>query len=126
MRKTQRKQCVLVVDDQPNVLKFIRIDLTLRGFEVLATTSGQDALALVKSGQPDVILLDIIMPGIDGFELLKRLRAFSNIPVIVFSAGSGNAEKAIRAGANDFTAKPFRVEELVRKIELLLDHKKSE
>lgn len=126
MSDTKRKRRVLVVDDQPRVLKFIQIDLKLRGFEVLTTTSGGEALELVQSAKPDVMLLDIIMPGMDGFELLKKLRVFSSIPVIAVSASSGNSEKALHAGANDFVAKPFRVEELVQKIEVLLDHQNPE
>jgi two-component system KDP operon response regulator KdpE len=120
MIKIREKQRVLVVDDQPQVLRFIEIDLKLRGFEVLSTTSGQEALDLVKSAKPDVMLLDIIMPGFDGFNVLEELRTFSNLPVIALSASPGNYSSAMRLGANDFIPKPFKADEIVSRIKKLL------
>ena len=117
-----KKQCVLVVDDHPKVLRFIEIDLKLRGFEVITTTSGSEALELVKSAKPDIMLLDIIMPEMDGFEVLKKLRDFTQLPVIAFSASPGNYHEAIRHGANDFMPKPFQPDEMVRRIKALLSH----
>jgi two-component system KDP operon response regulator KdpE len=111
---------VLVVDDHPKVLRFVEIDLRLRGFEVIATTSGSEALKLVKSTRPDIVLLDIIMPGVDGFEVLKKLRDFTQLPVIAFSASPGNYSEAMRLGANDFIPKPFQPDEMVRRIKALL------
>ncbi len=115
-----KKQCVLVVDDHPKVLRFIEIDLKLRGFEVVTTTSGSEALELVKSGKPDIVLLDIIMPGMDGFEVLQKLRDFTQLPVIAFSASPGNYHDAMRLGASDFMAKPFQPDEMVKRIKALL------
>lgn len=120
MSETKEKQCVLVVDDHPKVLRFIEIGLQLRGFEVVCTTSGQEALDLVKSAKPDIMLLDIIMPGIDGFEVLKELRTFTDLPVIAFSASPGNDDRAMQLGANDFMPKPFDADEMVRRIKRLL------
>lgn len=120
MNEAEKKQCVLVVDDHPRVLRFIEIDLKLRGFEVVTTTSGEEALELVKSKKPDIMLLDIIMPGIDGLEVLKQLRAFSQLPVIAFSASHGSHDDAIRVGASDFISKPFQPDEMVRRIRILL------
>jgi two-component system KDP operon response regulator KdpE len=114
------KKRILVVDDQPKVLKFIEVDLRLRGFEVVITSSGEEALELIKSNQPDVMLLDIIMPGIDGFEVLKKLRTFSQLPVIAFSASPGNQAPALRMGANDFIHKPFDPDNMAKKITKLL------
>ena len=118
----RKKQRVLVVDDHPKVLRFIEIDLKLRGFEVLTTTSGSEALELVKSAKPDIMLLDIIMPGIDGFEVLKKLREFTQLPVIAFSASPGNYHEALRLGANDFVPKPFQPDEMAKRIKALLSH----
>ena len=118
----ERKQCVLVVDDHPKVLRFIEIDLRLRGFEVVTTTSGSEALELVKSAKPDIVLLDIIMPVMDGFEVLQKLRDFGQLPVIAFSASPGNYHDAMRLGANDFMPKPFQPDEMVKRIEALLSH----
>jgi two-component system KDP operon response regulator KdpE len=117
-----KKQCVLVVDDQPKVLRFVEIDLKVRGFEVITTTSGSEALELVRSGEPDIMLLDIIMPGMNGFDVLEKLRDFTQLPVIAFSASPGNYHDAMRLGANDFVAKPFQPDEMASKIESLLSH----
>jgi two-component system KDP operon response regulator KdpE len=120
MNAEGKKQCVLVVDDHAKVLRFIEIDLRLRGFDVMTTSSGNEALELVKSAKPDIMLLDIIMPGIDGFEVLRKLRDFTQLPVIAFSASPGNYEEAMRLGANDFVPKPFQPDEMVRRIKTLL------
>ncbi len=120
MNKAEKRQCVLVVDDHPKVLRFIEIDLKLRGFKVITTTSGEEALELVKLAKPDIVLLDIIMPGIDGFVVLKELRTFTKLPVIAFSASPGNQDEALRLGANDFMHKPFDPDDMVRKIKSLL------
>ena len=117
-----KKQCVLVVDDHPKVLRFIEIDLKLRGFEVITTTSGSQALELVESAKPDIMLLDIVMPGMDGFEVLKKLREFTQLPVIAFSASPGNYHDSVRLGANDFMPKPFQPDEMASKIKSLLSH----
>jgi DNA-binding response OmpR family regulator len=123
MNEINRKQRVLVVDDHPKVLRFIEIDLKLRGYEVKTTVSGEDALEMIKTDAPDILLLDIIMPGIDGFEVLKELRTFSKLPVITFSASSANYSEAMRLGASDFIAKPFEPDEMEKRIKTLLRHK---
>jgi two-component system KDP operon response regulator KdpE len=120
MDKEKKKRCVLVVDDHPKVLRFIEIDLKLRGFDVITTGSGEQALELVKTARPDIMLLDIIMPGIDGLEVLRKLRSFTQLPVIAFSASSANYDEAIQLGACDFITKPFQPDEMVRRIEALL------
>jgi two-component system KDP operon response regulator KdpE len=120
INNTTKKQCVLVVDDHPKVLKFIEIDLKLRGYEVITTGSGEDALKLVKLANPDIMLLDIIMPGIDGFEVLRQLRHFSRLPVITFSASASNYQEALELGANDFLTKPFQPDEMVGRIKALI------
>jgi two-component system KDP operon response regulator KdpE len=120
MTGAKEKRRVLIVDDQPKVLKFIEIDLKLRGFEVIGATSGNEALELVKTLKPDIILLDMIMPGIDGFEVLKELRAFADLPVIAFSASPENQDEALQCGANDFVHKPFNPDDMARRIRVLL------
>lgn len=118
----EKKKCILVVDDHPKVLRFVEIDLKLHGFEVITTTSGEEALELVKSAEPDLMLLDVIMPGIDGFEVLRRLRTFTQLPVIAFSAGVGNYTEALKLGASDFMLKPFHPDEMVGRIKALLNN----
>lgn len=112
----KKKTSVLVVDDERKLLRFVEIGLRIRGFDVVTTTSGQEALDLVRSAKPDIMLLDIIMPGIDGFQVIKELRTFTDLPVIAFSASPGNHENALQLGANDFMSKPFNVDEMVRRI----------
>ena len=122
MSDIKKKRSVLVVDDEQKLLRFVEISLRIRGFDVVTTTSGQEALDLVKSAKPDIMLLDVIMPGIDGFQVLKELRTFTGLPVIVFSASPGNQEKALQLGANDFMPKPFDADELVRRIKKIVSH----
>jgi len=122
MKKAEKRQCVLVVDDHPKILMFVEIDLKLHGFKVITTTSGEEALELIKSAKPDIMLLDIIMPGMDGFEVLRKLRAFTQLPVIALSANTGNYDDTIRLGANAFMPKPFQPDEMVVRIKALLRH----
>jgi two-component system KDP operon response regulator KdpE len=123
MTEAEKKKRVLVVDDQPKVLTFIEIDLKLRGFEVVCAGSGEKALELVNSAKPDIVLLDMVMPGMDGFEVLKELRTFTELPVIAFSASPGNQDPAMHAGANDFMHKPFDPDDMVKRIKTLLKSK---
>jgi len=119
----EAKKRVLIVDDERSILAVLRIKLKVSGYDILTASNGEEALDLVKSARPDLMLLDVIMPGMDGFEVLEKLRAFSELPVIVISARSENGEKALSLGANDFLAKPLDVDEMVRKIRGLLGQK---
>jgi DNA-binding response OmpR family regulator len=114
------KNKILIVDDEQAILKILSIKLTLSDYEVITALDGQQALDLIYSTRPDIILLDVIMPEMDGFQLLERLRTFSDRPVIVFSARPENAQKALKMGANDFVPKPFDVNDLVIRINKLI------
>ena len=120
----QRKKRVLVVDDEPRLRAFVEIKLRLSGYEVIMATSGQEALDLVQSENPDIMLLDITMPGMSGFEVLRKLHTFTELPVIALSANPDTANEAMRLGANAFIAKPFDPDELVRKIRELTNYGK--
>jgi two-component system KDP operon response regulator KdpE len=120
MKDNEKKRLILVVDDHPRVLRFIEIDLKLRGFQVITTTSGKEALGLVRSEAPDIMLLDVVMPETDGFEVLKQLRTFSQLPVIAFSASPGSHDDAVRLGANAFVTKPFHTDDMVRRINAII------
>ena len=119
----QGKKKILLVDDEPSILKFLSIKLRISGYEVVVALNGQEALELVNSVKPDLMLLDVIMPVIDGFEVLERVRAVSKLPIIVFSAWPENTQKALSLGASDFVAKPLDMDDLVERIETLLDSK---
>jgi DNA-binding response OmpR family regulator len=123
MADSEKKRRVLIVDDHPKVLKFIEIDLKLRGFDVVCTCSGKEALELVNSKNPDVMLLDMIMPGTNGFAVLKELRTFTDLPVIAFSASPGNQDLAMQLGATDFMHKPFDPDDMAKKIRELITEK---
>jgi len=121
-----KKKRVLVVDDEPGILKVVSVGLTVAGYEVITTTSGEEALKLVESEKPDIMLLDIVMEPVSGFDVLFRLRRASNkMPVIVFTAQSVIAESALSIGAKSYISKPFMPEQLVKKIEETLDHQES-
>ena len=108
------------MDDEAAILRIIRTSLRVFGYDVVTSESGEEALKLVESEKPDIMLLDVLMPGKNGFETLKELRAKSDLPVIVFSARSSSRDEAFRLGANDFVAKPFTPEEMVKRISAIL------
>lgn len=114
---TASKWKILLVDDEPSLLKVLSIKLRVSGYDVLTALNGQEALKLIKSESPDIVLLDVIMPGMDGFEVLQKLRSFSKLPVIIFSARPEYAKRAISLGANAFLPKPFNIDELMKTIE---------
>ncbi len=115
------KKRVLVVDDEPGILSFVRVNLGLAGYDVITTVSGEEALRLARSRRPDIMLLDILMQPITGFDVLRGLRAFSQMPVIVFTARREIAEMAMKEGANGYITKPFVPDDLVKKIKAVLD-----
>ncbi len=110
---------VLVVDDEERILSFLSSKLKVSGYEVIIASNGVDALEQVQAQEPDLMVLDIMMPRMDGFETLKELRSFSSVPVIVLSAKGSNAEKVkgLDLGADDYLSKPFSPDELVARIE---------
>jgi len=112
---------VLVVDDEERILNFIRIKLKASGFEVLTAGDGVRAMELVRGGQVDAIVLDLVMPRKDGIKTLKEVRALSNLPVVVISARTTEVEKvkALGYGNVDLLPKPFQPEELVAKLEAI-------
>ena len=108
---------VLVVDDEAAILRFVSAGLEISGYMPTSTTDGNEALEIARSGKADIMLLDIFMAPMSGFDVLTQLREFSNIPVIVFTARDDVGEFAITAGADDYLGKPFKPGELAEKIE---------
>jgi DNA-binding response OmpR family regulator len=124
MQFEQKKRTqVLLIDDDDKILRFLALKLKLFGYDLITAANGSEGLLQLKSGNPDVIVLDILMPIMDGFEMLRQLRTFSTLPVIVLSAKGDNADKAMELGANDFLSKPFKPDELVDRIEAHIDHR---
>ncbi len=110
--------CILLVEDDRNIVDLIRSNLTVRGFSVVVSTDGSDAMRLVEEEHPDIALLDLMLPATDGFELCRQIRATSSIGVIVVSARGGESDKvrALNLGADDYMTKPFGIDELLARI----------
>jgi two-component system KDP operon response regulator KdpE len=115
---------VLVVDDEPEILRYLRPALTACGFEVLAAANGRAALRAIAASAPDVVLLDLGLPDMDGKDVIAQCRVFSKVPVIVLSARDREAEKimALDAGADDYVEKPFAIGELMARLRAALRH----
>lgn len=110
--------CVLLVEDDRNIVDLLRANLTVRGFTVVVSPTGADALDLLASHQPDVALIDLMLPKSDGFELCRQIRERSAIGIIVLSARGGETDKvrALNLGADDYLTKPFGIEELLARV----------
>jgi two-component system, OmpR family, KDP operon response regulator KdpE len=115
---------VLVVDDEPQIQRVLRPALTACGYEVLEAATGRDALKIIATSAPDVALVDLGLPDMDGKDVLREARAFSKIPIIVLSARDREAEKivALDSGADDYVEKPFGIGELMARLRAALRH----
>ena len=115
---------VLVVDDDPSLLKALRIGLTARGDEVLSAQSGTEAVNQVALATPDLVILDLGLPDVDGLEVCRRIREFSDVPIVVLSAygDEGRKVEALDNGADDFVTKPFGMAELEARLRVALRH----
>src|ERR687885_465320 len=104
-----KDKLILVVDDEPRMINFMRMNLELEGCRVISAPNGKEALERAREELPDVILLDIMMPGMDGFETLRRLRLFSQAPVLILTAKDEEEDriKGLELGADDYTENPF-------------------
>jgi len=113
---------VLVVDDEPRMIGFIRMNLELEGYQVIEAHNGLEALEAIRTQLPDLVLLDVMMPQLDGFETLRMLREFSNIPVIMLTAKGEEDDKVygLELGADDYVTKPFGSRELSSRVRAVL------
>jgi two-component system KDP operon response regulator KdpE len=109
---------VLVVDDEPQILRALRINLHARRFDVVTAADGSTALDAVKDQKPDLLVLDLGLPDLDGVDVIRSLRTWTDVPIIVLSGRAGSSDKivALNAGADDYVTKPFNIEELLARM----------
>jgi len=113
---------ILVVDDEPQISKALSINLRTRGYEVDVAPTGEKALELAARNHPDAVILDLGLPGIDGTEVVRGLRGWSSVPIVILSVREGEADKvaALDAGADDYVTKPFGMDELLARLRAAL------
>ena len=113
---------ILTVDDEPRFTKLIEANLSAEGYEVLITNDGRSALEIVANQAPNLVLLDVMMPELNGFEVLSRIREFSNVPVIMLTAKGeeGDRVEGLNRGADDYVVKPFSANELLARVNAVL------
>lgn len=113
---------ILVVDDDPEIVSFVRRGLAYEGYKVDTAADGSEALAKAREKEPDLVILDIMMPGIDGIEVSKRLRQGGDVPILMLTAKGTVADKVVglESGADDYLVKPFAFDELLARVRALL------
>jgi len=118
---------VLVVEDEPNIADFIRRGLVYKGYEVDTAASGEDALETARERLPDLVILDLMLPGMDGVEVCRRLRAADDVPIIMLTARDALSDKVegLEAGADDYVTKPFQFAELLARVRAALRRKEA-
>ena len=121
------KDKVLIIEDEQSISNFISTVLSANGFDTLITGSGEEALSMISSHCPDLILLDLGLPDMDGLEILREVRSWSNLPVIVVSARTHEHDKvtALDMGADDYVEKPFGTSELLARIRTAIRHTRT-
>jgi len=119
---TFKKASVLVVDDDVHILRMMQHILELEGYRVITTSDGKAALNVLNEEIPDMVLLDIMLPGMDGYKVCQRIREFSQLPIIMVTAKGNDEEKVqgLDAGADDYLTKPFSSNELVARVRAVL------
>jgi DNA-binding response OmpR family regulator len=113
---------ILIVEDEPALLDTLEYNLARQGFGVCTASDGVEALAVAKSEAPDLVVLDLMLPGLDGFEVCRRLRQTSNVPILMLTARADEVDKVVglEMGADDYLTKPFSMRELTARVKALL------
>lgn len=113
---------ILIVEDEEKIARFLELELKHEGYQVLKAVSGRQGLSLAESGQADLVVLDVMLPELNGFAVLRRLRKTSDVPVIMLTARDEVMDKVagLDGGADDYMTKPFAIEELLARIRLVL------
>jgi len=119
---SKRGASILVVDDEREIVRALRRSLSAHGFTVLTASSGEEAVRLVSQQRPDLLLLDLLLPGMSGLEVCRQVRAVSNVPIIVLSVKDTERDKveALDLGADDYVAKPFGMKEVLARVRVAL------
>jgi two-component system KDP operon response regulator KdpE len=122
-----KEPLILLVDDEPQILRALKTILTANHFRVSTATTGEQGMALAVAQQPDVIILDLTLPDIDGIQVCEQIREWSRIPIIVLSVRDNEKDKvaALDKGADDYLTKPFGIEELLARIRVALRHSRQ-
>ncbi len=122
-----RRELILVVDDEPRMTRFIRMNLELEGYQVIEAHNGLEALDKVRTNLPDLVILDVMMPELNGFDTLEMLREVSNIPVIMLTVRADEEDKVrgLELGADDYVTKPFGARELASRVRAVLRRTQS-
>ncbi len=117
-----KRKTILIVDDEPKIQRFLKTSLNLAGFNVIAAETGEQALSLYEMEPPDILILDLGLPDIDGLEVLRKIRLYSTVPVIILTARDDEADKVrgLELGADDYLTKPFGTRELEARIQAVL------
>ena len=125
---TMKSATILVVDDEPQIRRVMRATLTAHGYAIVEARDGQEALEKFRSERPDLVILDMNMPGIDGLEACREIRAGSSVPIIMLTVRSAEKDKvrALDAGADDYVVKPFGIQELLARIRAALRRSPTE
>jgi len=126
-KPSQLGQKILVVDDEADLRRFVKLRLSRAGYKVFEASNGIEGLEQLYKVKPHLVVLDIMMPKMDGWETCRRIREVSDVPILILSAKGdrGSRVKGLDLGANDYLAKPFAAFELLKKIESLLSHTES-
>lgn len=119
-----RDPLILLIDDEPQILRALKTILSSGHFRVISAVNGEDGIALAASQSPDVIILDLTLPDLDGIQVCEQIREWSGVPIIVLSVRDGERDKvaALDKGADDYLTKPFNIEELLARIRVALRH----
>lgn len=125
---TTDKACILLIEDDAKIARFIELELICEGYEVIVCKDGIEGLTQVRERKPDLVILDRMLPGMEGIEVCQRLRRTSNIPILMLTARAAFPERVegLDAGANDYLVKPFNLDELLARIRVQLRQKSAD
>ena len=122
-----KKTTIVAADDDPQLLRLVARNLQMEGYDVITASDGQQALEQIEARMPDLVLLDLMMPKIDGFGVCQRVREFSSVPIIILTARGADQDKihGLDLGADDYLTKPFSIEELLARVRAVLRRSQS-